>query len=380
MKILFGMPATDSWGGPAACESPFVDALRKIGVEVSEETYIYGDKESPTPLISRVFRVVKTAIRFRGRLRRGDFDLLHLNSAFDRKTVMRDSISLFLMGSSRPKTFLKIHGASPNDIPRDSRLYRRLVRYLDSRVAGYGIFTHEEANGLRSLGLDASKFYFVRNAIDLGSAIPDGFVRSQKDASDIFELLFVSRFISTKGLLETIQAAAILLERGIDFTLYCLGDGPMRGEAEELVRARGLDANVIFTGYIPENEVAKRYLASDLFVFPTTHVEGFPIVLFKAAALGLPIVTTKIRAAAEYLAEAENCLFCTTDPADIADKIEQLIADKPMRERMSAANRKFSERLTPDVIAAEYLEIYRKICGEEVSISEPSDPPHLTTP
>ena len=105
------MPAPDSWGGPAACEPPFVEALRDLGHDVATELYVYGDKDRPTPLLSRVSRVLRTAFRFRKRLNKGDFDLLHLNTAFDTRTILRDSASLFLMRPGRTKVFLKLHGS-----------------------------------------------------------------------------------------------------------------------------------------------------------------------------------------------------------------------------------------------------------------------------
>jgi glycosyltransferase involved in cell wall biosynthesis len=84
-------------------------------------------------------------------------------------------------------------------------------------------------------------------------------------------------------------------------------------------------------------------------------------VLFKAAIAGLPIVTTQVRAAAEYFTDGLNSLFCTTDPADIAAKIEQLISDTELRQSMNDANRMFADILTAEKVAAEYLEIYKEI-------------------
>jgi glycosyltransferase involved in cell wall biosynthesis len=245
------------------------------------------------------------------------------------------------MGAVKPRIFLKIHGASANEVRKSSLLIRRLMRYLDGKVAGYGIFTREEAEELKSLGLDESKFYFVRNAIDKKRDVPGDFVRSDKLPSDKFDIRFASRFIATKGLLETIRAAAILRDRKVKFSMFCLRDGPIRDEAEELAGQLRLDSDVIFTGYVSEADVTKHLLTDDIFVFPTKHTEGFPIALFKAAALGMPIVTTKIRAAAEYFTEPENCLFCSNDPTDIADRLQQLINSKQLRETMSAANEKF---------------------------------------
>ena len=135
----------------------------------------------------------------------------------------------------------------------------------------------------------------------------------------------------------------------------------MRADAEREVERLDLQSEVKFTGYLPETEVAKYFFSSDIFVFPTRHAEGFPNVLFKAAAAGMPIVTTKIRAAADYLQEPENCLFSSQEPVDIAAKIIKLIETHELRHRMSANNSAFGETLKPKNVALEFLEIYREI-------------------
>ena len=67
------MPAKDSWGGPASSEPPFVEALRKLNPDVTEAVYVYGDKEKPTPFLTRIRRVVQTAFLFRGILKKQKF-------------------------------------------------------------------------------------------------------------------------------------------------------------------------------------------------------------------------------------------------------------------------------------------------------------------
>lgn len=355
------MPAEGSWGGPAASEPPFVEALRAAGVDVTTMTYVYGDKERPTPFVSRIIRVLKTAWRFRRLLRRESFDLIHLNTAFDRRTVLRDSASIFLMRPGRAKIFLKVHGSAGEDIPNESALFRPLIRYLAKRVDGLGVHTREEMDELERHGFSNEKFFPVKNAIDVEGRIPSEFRRAQKEPNSAIELLFISRFIKTKGLIETILACAILRDQGVNFCLTCIGDGEMRVEAENLVTTLTLTENVKFTGYIPEDEVFKRLLDGDVLVFPTSHPEGFPNILFRAVALGLPIVTTPVRAGGEYLSEPENCLFSSTEPAQIAARIKELVENRPLREHMSAANVAFGRSLTKEKVAEEFLNVYREL-------------------
>jgi glycosyltransferase involved in cell wall biosynthesis len=355
------MPDKDSWGGPTASEPPFVEALKQFGVEAFTETYVYGDKEISTSIIRRVIRVIKTALRLRRRLAADQFDVVHLNTAFDKKTVVRDAVSIFLMRPGRAKVFLKIHGAAAHLIASGSPAYAPVIKYLDKRVAGYGVFTEDETKSLMAHGLDERKFHRIKNIIVLDDECEEK-RRSNQPAT--IHLLFVSRFIPTKGLLETITALSLLHGEGFDFHLYCLGDGPIRQDAEHLTKELHLNEMVTFTGYIPESEVAKYFSTSDIFVFPTQHAEGFPIALLKAVAAGMPIVTTKVRAAAEYLSEPENCFFSSNDPADIARRIRELVLSEEIRIRMSAENVKLGQRFNAEAVTAEYVEIYRKLLAE----------------
>ncbi len=355
------MPAKDSWGGPAACEPPFVEALRRLGVEVITEDYVFGDKDRPTPFFSRITRVLKTAFRFRRLLKEHSFDLVFINSSFDLKTLLRDTVSLAIMKPGKAKVFLKLHGSLANEFVGRRSPSNFLIESLRRRIDAFGVFTREERGDLLKLGFDDSRLYRVKNAITVGPEIPGEFSRTHKDAGQCFELIFVSRFVPTKGLIATIHAVAILRDRGISVTLACVGDGETRAEAEALVDTLQMREKVTFTGYIPETEVTQRLLDSDILVFPTTHPEGFPIVLFKAIATGLPIITTQIRAAADYLSEPENCLFCTNEPEVIANRLAILIENRQMRETMSAANCEYGREFLPEAIATEYLAIFHSM-------------------
>lgn len=355
------MPSKDSWGGPIASEPPFVDALQRLGHDVTTEVYVYGDKEKPTPFLSRINRVLKTAFRFRKLVRENDFDLIHLNTAFDLRTVLRDSVSIFLMRPGKAKVFLKLHGSEAEAFSKASFVARRLIKYLQTNVDGFGYHTQEELDAFLALGFERNKFFPVKNAVTIQETLPSDFSRPQKSPDEIFEILFVSRFIPAKSLVETIEACEELRRRGVKFRLTCIGDGPSRRDADDVVGRLGLGRVVTFTGHISEVEVTDHFLSSDIFVFPTRHIEGFPNVLFKAVAVGLPIVTTRIRAARDYLSEPQNCFFCTNEPMNIADRASSLIGDAALRESMSRNNLAFGKTLSPETIAREFTDIYEAI-------------------
>ncbi len=351
------MPAQDSWGGPAACEPPFVQALIGHGQEVITDTYVYGDKARPTGMVRRVVRVLETALRFRRLIKQHRPDVVHLNTAFDLRTVLRDSVTLLFVGRGKTKVFLKLHGSAADDLRNRGRFVRAMIHFIHGRTDGFGCLSSEETASLKRLGFDDDKLYLVSNAVVLDWEATG----EAKNVTETFEIIFVSRFAPAKGLLKTIHACDVLRAQGMKFRLTCVGDGEVMQEAKDLVGRLALGRVVTFTGYITEKEVNSYLAASDVLVFPTTHPEGFPMVLFKAMAAGLPIVTTKIRAAADHLSEPGNCLFCTNDPNNIAERIKELANDEHLRSAMTTRNVEDSRAFTPDAVAAEYIAIYEKL-------------------
>jgi glycosyltransferase involved in cell wall biosynthesis len=359
VRILMGMPDERSAGGPAACEPPFVLALRELGVEVAEEVYVRGAISDDPSVLNRVHWVLSKARTFRTRLAERDFDLVHLNTAFDLKTILRDAATVRLLRSTRAKIFLKLHGSDPSLLKSGNVALRTMARRLLDQVAGIGVLSSEERSEFIAAGVPESKLFIVKNAVTLRP--PRG--EEQQEGSDP-HILFIARFLAAKGLLDVIRACEILKERGVNFRLSCVGDGPVREEAERQVNQRGLRSHVCFTGYISEDEAARFYHTCTALVFPTYHTEGFPIVIFKAVVAGKPILTTRIRAAADHLREPDNCLWVEPrNPEMLADRIHRIFEDARLRQSIAVANRELARQFTPQLVAEEYLAIYRKITG-----------------
>ena len=86
------------------------------------------------------------------------------------------------------------------------------------------------------------------------------------------------------------------------------------------------------------------------------------MVIFNAAAAGLPIITTRIRAAADYLSEPDNCRWVEPKrPAQLAERIHQLLDDSRALERMALNSRKLAESFSAETVTGEYVECYQRL-------------------
>jgi glycosyltransferase involved in cell wall biosynthesis len=360
VRILVGMPERGSRGGPAACEPPFIAELRRLGHEVEEDVYAYSESESALP--KRISRVMRTGRRFQERVTTGNFDLVHINTSFDTRALLRDAAIVPRLQAGNTKTFLKFHGSDADLFKTKNPALALARRRLLSHADGIGVLSSEERENFLRAGIPGQKIYVVKNVVETNPQTPSREFRKQMNLpEDVPLLLFIGRFIPAKGLLAVIRACGLLRDRGQQFLLLAIGDGPARGAAEREVAQLNLSAQVRFLGYIPEEETAGYYANSNVLLFPTYHYEGFPMVIFNAAAAGLPIITTRLRAAADYLKEPDNCLWVEPrSPELLAGKIEDLLGNADLQAAMSEKNKTLAAEFSAAAVTRAYVKAYEQ--------------------
>lgn len=106
-------------------------------------------------------------------------------------------------------------------------------------------------------------------------------------------LVCLGRLSAEKGQLLLIEAATLLAAKGLSFELTLIGDGPMRGAIEALVKERGIADKVKLTGSISTERLREELLGARALVLPS-FAEGLPMVIMEAMALRRPVLTTSI--------------------------------------------------------------------------------------
>ena len=169
-----------------------------------------------------------------------------------------------------------------------------------------------------------------------------------------------------KGQEVLVQAAALLKQRGI-LAKYLIVGAPAPGNEEHgerlrrLIRDLGVEADVVMPGELADPKPA--YAAMDVCVLPSAQAEPFGLVVLEAMAMGCPVVATAIGGPLSIVAQGETgFLVPPGDAAALADKLEVLLRDAELRERMAAAGRerlesKFSFANTVNELEALYREV-----------------------
>lgn len=101
-----------------------------------------------------------------------------------------------------------------------------------------------------------------------------------------------------KGYLSLIRTVHRLVDDGLDFDLWIVGEGEQRMVLEDLIQERSL-SNIVFLQGFHKNPIPFLKEA-DVFV-SSSSVEGFSLVIGEALCLGKPVVATKNAGSEEVL-------------------------------------------------------------------------------
>ncbi|MDQ7058476.1 MAG: glycosyltransferase family 4 protein [Ghiorsea sp.] len=176
----------------------------------------------------------------------------------------------------------------------------------------------------RFFGLGARRF-----VVNAGAAEPyQGLDIVQRDALRV-ELGWGTPVVSTlrnlvprTGVDLMIQVAAIVKNRHPEIRFVLMGDGVLRESMQKLADDLGVSDMIEFAGFLAEEGVQKRLLASDVFMVPTRGLEGFGLVTLEANAWGTPVLATPIAANKELVPTIiHNQLSDNTSPLALAERL-----------------------------------------------------------
>lgn len=168
---------------------------------------------------------------------------------------------------------------------------------------------------------------------------PSEFRPGVRPAGSPFELLCAGRLSPEKGQYVLIAALDRLVRESRDVRLHLVGDGPDRPGLERDVISRGLEARVVFHGWMDQVELRRLYEAAGALVLPS-FAEGLPVVLMEAMAMEAPCIATNITGIPELIGDGvEGLLVAPSDDRELAAAIARLMDDPDLRGRIGAAAR-----------------------------------------
>lgn len=152
-----------------------------------------------------------------------------------------------------------------------------------------------------------------------------------KDDFNGIRILTVGRLAKEKGQDLTIPVLARLKEEGYNVKWYCIGEGNLRGEYEELINKYNIEDNYILLG---ANSNPYPFMKEcDIYVQSSRH-EGYCITLGEAKCFESPIVSTNFTGVSEHIKDGETGIIVDVDEDKIYKSIKRLLDDDILRNNI----------------------------------------------
>lgn len=178
-------------------------------------------------------------------------------------------------------------------------------------------------------GANPDKIRVVYNAIDASKFS----VRINKDEIGVKDnlVLFLGRLSKQKGPIFFLRAAKRALEKEPNIKFVVAGKGDLLPQLINEAFRLGIQDKIIFTGYVPDEELKKLYAMADLYVAPSVS-EPFGITILEAMASGTPAIISKTSGVSEVVHHCFKVDFWDTD--EMANKIISVIRHKVLRDTL----------------------------------------------
>jgi glycosyltransferase involved in cell wall biosynthesis len=175
----------------------------------------------------------------------------------------------------------------------------------------------------------------------------------------------VGRLFKLKGHADLVSAFAKILPQVPHARLLLVGDGSLRGEIENQVRALGLGGKVVFTGLVPPGEVA-RYVGIMDCLAHLSYREALSRALPQALAAGKPVIAYDFDGADEICLENETGFLVRTGDIDTAaDRLLRLARDPALRDKLGRHGRNFvAQNFSIEKMVDDQYNIYLKLAAE----------------
>lgn len=172
-------------------------------------------------------------------------------------------------------------------------------------------------------------------------------------------LLYVGNLEPRKNLGRLIEAYLILRKK-LESNLVIVGTPEWQyAKLFDLVREKHLDREIIFTGYVPDEDLPSLYSLARMFVFPSLF-EGFGIPVIEAMACGTPVVTSNVSSLPEVAGDA-GILVDPYDAESIAEGISRVLTDSKLKRELIKKGYERIKAFDAGQIAGQVLNTYKKV-------------------
>ena len=288
-------------------------------------------------------------------LRSHNFDIIHGNGSKG---------TLPIIFSNKKKFISTIHDLGPFETTFTTMpMEKYLIKYVVNKAKYITTVSNYSKNGIKHYipKTDLNKIHVIYNGIG------DWFKPKQEEAKMLKEKLNIKgpvifnfgRIASYKGVDDIIAAYKIAKKKISDLNLI-IGGAPDFKMTNIYRKWKKQYKDIIFLGYIPEEQVPIYYTMADILIQYSFASEGFGNTQLEALACGTSVISSSLKVYREIL--QDNAIFIPPkSPQLLAEAINKIIKDETLRESLVKKGQEFVKRYTWDSVGKRLENVYQKL-------------------
>lgn len=292
-----------SSSGKEGTESSFLKATRLIGMWTLFPFLVFGKK------------------------------VVHLNTSFDTKAVIRDLLLAFISIFSKKKLIIQYHGGDPDSVGLfSSSLFMRAWGWIISR-SHVLVLTDDQFEWV-----DAKNPRFLKKMLNYVELAEKNNVDN-----DVPIFLYMGRIIREKGIFELLD----VVERNADvnFVVRVCGKGEDEDEFISEIQSRNLSKKVNFVGVVSGSDKDSELRISDVFLYPSYYPEGLPYSVLEALSNECAVICTDAGALETLLEDGVTAAkVVMKDVGSLSAAMNRMVEDKEFRRLIASNGRDLVER------------------------------------
>lgn len=238
-----------------------------------------------------------------------------------------------------------------------------MPRFLKAADAVIAVSEHTKKDAISMYGVHENKIKVIHEGVGASfhrrPADAVAAVRQRYSLPDRF-ILSVGTIEPRKNLTSLLEAYHALKNVGSELGLVIVGKkGWLYSDFFSRLHQLGLEDQVIFPGFVPDDDLPPLYSAADLFVFPSLY-EGFGLPVLEAMACGTPVVTSNASSLPEVVGDAA-VLVDPTDVQALICAMSAVLDNKELRGELRAKGPTQAAKFSWENAARETLAVYTSL-------------------
>ena len=353
MKVLITSPSLDEQENVSGISTMISGIIENAGCEFTH--FAAGRKDSDAIDLNWVMTQLKLPFEFRHKISSTKPQIVHLNTAFEPRSIIRD----FVLAKSAGKTPVVLHVHGGRFVMQDFKnpTLKWLAEQLLRSATRVITLSAAEAERLKQLAPGTS-------VAVLPNAIASARFNRHEGEREMKKILYLGRLDNSKGLSDMIEASRMLKDQGFRFGFVCYGAGP---EKENFQRAmkRVIGDDFYYGGVVGGKEKDLVLTTADILLMPS-RFEGLPLSLLEAMAAGcVPIVSDRGAIPTVVVDGRNGFLVEPGDLTQIVGKVKFLLSEGETGwyELRRNAQQTIRERFDIGTYVDKLKSIYREAVG-----------------